>query len=111
MIRCPNCQSEVGLRERYERLLDLLEASLIVKRMNDRMEENPESPTVAKALMEASIQMYEQVNKFWNDIPGETLDDKLKAIKERRILERDKDGKFVDPSQVEKEVDIEIVKG
>ena len=94
MITCANCGGEVGLRERYERLLDLLEAALIVKRMNDRLEENPESATVAKAVMESSIQLYEQITKFWNDVPGDSLDAKLEAVRGRRILERDKDGKF-----------------
>ncbi len=92
-ITCTHCGNELGLRERYERLLDLLEAGMIVYHSNNRFEQDQSNPKIAEEVMQASVQMYNVLGTYWNDIPGETVQEKLKNIDDKRIFERDENGK------------------
>jgi len=94
-LRCVTCGNEIGLRERYERLLDLLEAGMVVFHANNKFERDQQDPRLAEEVMQASVQMYDILGKYWNDIPGETITEKLSNIDSKRIYERDADGKIV----------------
>jgi len=91
-LSCSSCGNELGLRERYERLLDLLEAGMIVFHSNNRFEQDQTNPQRAEEVMQASVQMYNILGTYWNDIPGETITEKIKNIDEKRIYERDENG-------------------
>jgi len=94
-LRCVTCGNEIGLRERYERLLDLLEAGMVVFNANNRFEQDQQNPKLAEEVMQASVQMYNILGTYWNDIPGESIQEKLKNIESKRIYERDENGKVI----------------
>lgn len=94
-LKCSHCGGELGLRERYERILDLLQAGLIVFDMNNKFEANPTSPEAGKNVMIASVQMHEILSKYWEDVPGTTLQEKLEAIESKRHFERGENGELV----------------
>lgn len=94
-LKCSHCDGELGLRERYERLLDLLEASLVVYNANNKFEANPTNQEMAANVMEASVQLHTVIGKYWNDIPGDTIQQKLKNVEDKRIYERDEKGNVI----------------
>jgi len=94
-LKCPQCDGELGLRERYERLLDLLESGLIVYNANNKFEANQQNPELAAHVMEASVQMYDILAKYWNDIPGDNVQEKINMVEEKRIYQRDVDGNVI----------------
>lgn len=104
LMFCPHCNGEIGLRERYERLLDLLQAGLVVFDANNKFEQNSTNSDLARNVMAASVQMYNIIAKYWEDIPGETIEQKLQAIEEKRILEKDENGKFVVKKEKEEQL-------
>jgi len=106
-LRCVTCGGEVGLRERYERLLDLLEAGMVVFNANNKFEQDQQNPKLAEEVMEASVQMYNILGKYWNDIPGETIQEKIEKIESKRIYERDESGNIL---PVNKEEEQEIIR-
>lgn len=79
-IGCLKCGGELGLRERYERLLRLLEASLVIYDLNQKFEESPSDQLVTKAILEASVQLHKVIGEYWLDIPGDTLKAKLDNV-------------------------------
>lgn len=94
-LTCTQCGGELGLRERYERLLDLLESGLVVFDANNKFEQNQQNPELAQNVMEASIQMYQILGSYWNDIPGDTIVEKMKNVDDKRLYERDENGKVI----------------
>jgi len=83
-IACTQCGTELGLSERYERLLDLLEAGLIVFDTNNKFEADQQNPDKATAVMEASIQMYDILGAYWADIPGDNINEKVVNVQKKR---------------------------
>lgn len=94
-LTCVTCGNEIGLRERYERLLDLLESGMVVYHANNRFEQDQQNPARAEEVMQASVQMYNILAGYWNDIPGDTVKEKLENIEAKRIYERDDKGKVI----------------
>ena len=94
-LKCVTCGGELGLRERYEGLLNLLEAGMVVFACNNKVEQNPSNPNHMAELGEASVQMYSILLKYWNDIPGDTIEDKLENIEAKRMFERDDNGNII----------------
>jgi len=94
-MKCTQCGSELGLRERYERLLDLLESGLVIYDANNKFERDQQNPEMAQNVMQASIQMYDILGSYWTDIPGENISEKLKNVNEKRMYEINEDGKMV----------------
>lgn len=92
MLTCINCGGELGLRERYERMLDLLEAGLVVFHSNNELERDQNNPAKAQNVMQASVQMYEMIGKYWEDIPGDNIQEKLASLESKRTLARDDKG-------------------
>jgi len=95
MLTCITCSGELGLRERYERLLDLLEAGLVVYHCNNQLEADANNQAKAQNVMQASVQMYEMLGKYWHDIPGDTVHEKLQNIEDKRKLGRDEEGNVI----------------
>lgn len=104
MLECINCGGELGLRERYERLLDLLGAALVVYHTNNELERDQTNPAKAQNVMESSVQMYEMIGKYWEDIPGDNVREKLTSLEEKRILARDENGEVLPYTKAEMEL-------
>lgn len=102
-LKCIHCNAELGLRERYERQLDLLQACLVVFKANENFEQTPDNKDRAREVMQASVQLHKIIKQYWDDIPGETLQAKLDAVDAKRELEKGEDGKYR-PKQVSEEI-------
>ena len=103
MLTCINCGGELGLRERYERLIDLLEAGMVVFHCNNQLEDDQNNPAKAQNVMQASVQMYEMLGKYWEDIPGDNVQEKLASIESKRKLARDENGQVMPYTKEEME--------
>jgi hypothetical protein len=101
-LKCAKCSGELGLRERYERLLDLLQAGIVVYHANNEFEKNQQDRINAENVMTASVQLYNILGTYWEDIPGDTIQEKLESIESKRQYDRDENGKVI-PKEKETE--------